>query len=112
LDSSGGPSRSKRASAKGRSLARGMTTNSEGDVVIRKWLLIAIVIYLPPGLLLAAWAQLRADPEDPPPMPVWAPGLSWGQRVMAALWMVPSVVLWPVFLPPTIYWCLIRGACG
>lgn len=98
--------------AKGRSSAWGMTTSYVGDVVMRKWLLIAIVIYLIPGLLLAVWAQLRADPEDPPPMPVWAPGLSWGQRVMAALWMVPSVLLWPVFLPPTIYWCLIRGACG
>jgi len=84
----------------------------EGVVTMRKWLLIAIVIYLVPGLVLAVGWQLRADADDPPPMPVWAPGLSLGQRVMAALWMVPSVLLWPVFLPPTIYWWLIRGACG
>jgi hypothetical protein len=52
---------------------------------MRKWLLIAIVIYLVPGLVYAVWGQLRADPDDAPPMPVWAPGLSLGQRVMAAL---------------------------
>lgn len=89
-----------------------MTTSYEGDVVMRKWLPIAIVIYAVPGLLLAVWAQVRAEPEDPRPMPVWGPGVPVGQRVMAALWMVPSVLLWPVFLPPTIYWCLIRRACG
>ncbi len=89
-----------------------MTASCEGDVVMRKRLLIAIVVYLVSGFLLAGCAQLRTEPEDPPPMPVWAPGLSWGQRVMAALWMAPSVLLWPLYLPPTIYGCLIRGACG
>lgn len=89
-----------------------MTASYEGDAVVRKWLIIVVVVYLVPGLLFGVWAQLRADPEDPPPVPVWAPGLSLGQRVMGALWMVPSLLLWPVFLPPTIYWCLIRGACG
>jgi hypothetical protein len=77
-----------------------------------RWLLIAVIIYLLPGLALAVWAQLLADLSDPPPMPVWAPSLSLGQRVAAALWMLPTVLLWPVFLPPTIYWCFIRGACG
>jgi hypothetical protein len=79
---------------------------------MRKWLMIAIVVYLLPGLGLAVWAEVRAEPADPPPMPVWAPGLSFGQRVMAAIWMVPVVLLWPIFLPPTIYWCLLKGACG
>lgn len=79
---------------------------------MRKWLRIAIVIYLLIGLANAVWVQVRADPDDPPPMPIWAPGLSLGQRLMAAIWMVPVVLLWPIFLPLTIYWCLIRGTCG
>jgi len=79
---------------------------------MRRWLRIAIVIYLFIGLANAVWVQIRADPEDPPPMPVWAPGLSLGRRLAAAVWMVPVVLLWPIFLPPTIYWYLTRGACG
>jgi len=79
---------------------------------MRRWLLIAIILYLLPGLVYAVWVQLRADADDPPPMPVWAPKLSLGQRLMAAIWMVPFVLLWPIFLPPTVYWCLMRGVCG
>ena len=70
-----------------------------------------MLIYLLIGLANAAWVQARADPEDPPPMPVWAPGLSFGRRLAAAVWMVPDVLLWPIFLPPTVYWYLTRGAC-
>ena len=79
---------------------------------MRKLLLIAVAVYLLIGLANAIWVQVRADPNDPPPMPVWAPELSLGRRLMAAIWMVPDVLLWPIFLPPTIYWCLIREACG
>lgn len=79
---------------------------------MHKWLPIAIITYLWPGLIPAVWAQMRADADDPPLTPVWAPGLLLGQRVMAAICMVPTVLLWLIFLPPTIYRSVIRGTSG
>lgn len=79
---------------------------------MRRWLWAAIAFYLLIGLAHGVWVQVRADPNDPPPMPIWAPGLSFGHRLGAVLWMVPVVLLWPIFLLPTIYWCLIQRGCG
>lgn len=79
---------------------------------MRKWVLAAIIVYLLIGLAYAVWVQIRADPNDPPPMPIWAPGLSLGQRLMAVVWEIPTVLLWPIFLPPTIYHCFLRRTCG
>ncbi len=78
----------------------------------RKLLRIAIVIYLLIGLAYAVWVQARADPNDPPPMPVWAPGLPLGQRFWAIISMMLDVLLWPIFLPPTLSWWLRRGKSG
>jgi hypothetical protein len=79
---------------------------------MRKLPLIAITVYPLPGLARAVWVQVRADPDDPPAMPAWVPGLQFGQRIVSAIWMVPTALLWPIFLPPTIYWCITRGVFG
>ncbi len=78
---------------------------------LKKALLYFVIIYLLIGFGFAVYGQIIADPNDPPPMPVWAPGLSLSRRFMSFfLYFFPSVLLWPIFLPPTI-WCLIRGTC-
>ena len=70
---------------------------------IKKMLLYIVVCYLIIGVGFALYVQIIADPNDPPPMPVWAPGLSPGQRLGAFLTgFLPCVLLWPVWLPPTI----------
>jgi hypothetical protein len=71
---------------------------------LRKALLYFMIIYLLIGFGFAVYGQIIANPNDPPPMPVWAPGLSLSRRLMSLfLYFLPSVLLWPIFLPPTIY---------
>ncbi len=76
-----------------------------------KFLLYFAIIYLLIGFGYAVYVQIIADPTDPPPMPVWAPGLSLTERLISFfLYFVPCVLLWPIFLPPTIWW-IIKETC-
>jgi len=70
-----------------------------------------VAVYLLIGFAYAVYVQIKADPNDPPPMPVWAPGLSVGERLGAFLlgFVLPGL-LWPLFLPPTLWWCLFKNA--
>jgi hypothetical protein len=75
-----------------------------------KILLCTVIIYLLIGFGYAVYWEITADPEDTP-APIWAPGLSLGERIgHFFLVFIPTVLLWPFLLPPTI-WCLIKGTC-
>ncbi len=77
-----------------------------------KVFLHTVAVYLLIGFAYAVYVQIKADPNDPPPMPVWAPGLSVGERLGAFLlgFVLPGL-FWPFFLPPTLWWCLFKNAC-
>lgn len=74
--------------------------------------ILILVVYLLIGFTYAAYVQIKADPNDPPPIPIWAPGLSPSERLGAfLLGFVLPALLWPIFLPPTLWWCLFKNAC-
>lgn len=77
-----------------------------------KVILYILVLYVLIGFAYAFYVQVKADPNDPPPVPIWAPGLSLVERAWVFLiYFVPAVLCWPVFLPPTIWWCFIKHTC-
>ena len=66
-------------------------------------LLCFATIYFLIGFGFAVWGQMTADPNDTP-TPIWVTGLSPGERVGLFLTVfVPTVLLWPLLLPATIY---------
>ena len=70
---------------------------------MRKVLLYFVLIYLLIGFGYAVYMEITADPNDTP-TPIWAPGLSLGERLGVFLFVfIPCVLLWPFLLPPTIY---------
>jgi len=77
-----------------------------------KTILYVVAVYLMIGFTYAIYVQIKADPNDPPPIPIWAPGLSWGERLGAfLLGFVLPALFWPIFLPPTLWWCLFKNTC-
>ncbi len=73
--------------------------------------LIIVAVYFIIGFAYGIYVQINADPNDPPPIPIWAPGLSLGERLGAfLLGFVLPALLWPLFLPPTL-WSLFKNTC-
>lgn len=76
-----------------------------------KTLIIIAAVYFMIGFAYGIYVQIKADPNDPPPIPIWAPGLSLGERLGAFLiGFVFPALFWPLFLPPTL-WCLFKNTC-